>query len=328
MAANTDLVRKSTPNFATTLSGAMLISDTSMSLTSATGLPTATAITLVIDATDPSSGASTPTLKEVVTGTLSGTTVSNLLRGQDSTTQQAHASGANVVMWVTSNLWNDFCTAFLVNHTQLGAFNSSLSFTTPSISTPTITSGGTWSGSPTLSTPTIADFTNATHTHAGTSSGGQLTSTAFAANAVTTTAINNGAVTADKLGLAPTTNVVATSETTTSTSYTALATAGATTITIGANGLALVILTCNLANDTATARSIMGYAVSGATTTAATDTKALWSAEVPTATAPSQMSAVYLLTGLASGSTTFTSQFRVTTGTGTFVNRNIAVIPL
>lgn len=135
MALNTDLVRNATPNFATTLANSMLISDTSMTLQSATGLPTATAITLVIDATDPVSGAATPSLKEVVTGTLSGTTVSNLVRGLDSTTQQGHASGANVVMWITANLWNDFQTSYLVGHTQLGAHTSNLPLTSPKITT-------------------------------------------------------------------------------------------------------------------------------------------------------------------------------------------------
>lgn len=135
MALNTDLVRNAAPNFATTLANSMLISDTSMVLQSATGLPTATAITLVIDATDPVSGASTPTLKEVVTGTLSGTTVSNLVRGLDGTSAQGHASGANVVMWITANLWNDWQTAYLVGHTQLGAHISNLPLTSPKITT-------------------------------------------------------------------------------------------------------------------------------------------------------------------------------------------------
>ena len=120
MASNTDLVRDSAPNFSTTLANSMLVGDTSMTLQSATGLPTATAITLVIDATDSVSGASTPTLKEVVTGTLSGATVSNLLRGQDGTSAQGHASGSNVVMWITSNLWHDFQTSYLTQHGQLG----------------------------------------------------------------------------------------------------------------------------------------------------------------------------------------------------------------
>lgn len=119
-ALNTDLVRQTAPNFATTLANSMLISDTSLTLQSGTGLPTATAITLTIDATDPVSGDPTPTLKEVVTGTLSGTTLSNLLRGQDGTTAQGHASGANVVMWWNANMINDFETSYLTQHAQLG----------------------------------------------------------------------------------------------------------------------------------------------------------------------------------------------------------------
>lgn len=134
-ALNTDLVRQAAPNFATTLANSILVSDNSMILQSATGLPTSTAITLVIDATDPVSGASTPSLKEVITGTLSGTTVSNLLRGQDGTTAQGHAAGANVVMWITANLWNDFQTSYLVGHTQLGAHISNLPLTSPKITT-------------------------------------------------------------------------------------------------------------------------------------------------------------------------------------------------
>ena len=136
MAANaSDLVRNATPNFATTLANSMLISDTSLTLSSGTGLPTATGITLVIDATN-SAGTYTPTVMEVVTGTLSGTTLSNLKRGLDGSTQQGHASGANVVMWITANLWNDWQTAFLLGHSQLtGAHVANLPLTTPQITT-------------------------------------------------------------------------------------------------------------------------------------------------------------------------------------------------
>jgi len=120
-AANTDLVRNAAPNFATNLTGSMLSSDTSMTVASTTGLPTGTAVTLVIDATDPVSGASTPSLKEVVTGVVSNsTTVGNLLRGKDGTTAQAHTSNANVTMWITANLWNDFQSSYLAQHTQAG----------------------------------------------------------------------------------------------------------------------------------------------------------------------------------------------------------------
>lgn len=98
----------------------MLSTDTTMTLQSTTGLPTGTGITLVIDATDPVSGLPTPTLKETVTGVVSGSTVTSLLRGLDTTTAQAHASGANVVMWITANLWNDWQTSYLTQHAQLG----------------------------------------------------------------------------------------------------------------------------------------------------------------------------------------------------------------
>lgn len=145
-ASNTDLVRNAAPNFATTLANSILSSDTSLNLQSATGLPTSTAITLVIDATDPVSGSPTPTLKEVVTGTLSGITVSNLLRGQEGTTAQSHASGANVVMWITANLWNDYQTSYLAQHTQAGAHkaltNTGGMTNTGGLATDTLTASG------------------------------------------------------------------------------------------------------------------------------------------------------------------------------------------
>lgn len=141
MAANTDKVRLATPTFATTLAASISGSgDTSMTLSSTTGLTTLTAVTLTIDATD-SSGNLTPDLQETVTGVVNSDTVIDLLRGQDGTTAQAHASGANVVMWFTAVDWNDFSNAFLHQHTQTGAHTS---ITTDTInSTGNATLGGT-----------------------------------------------------------------------------------------------------------------------------------------------------------------------------------------
>lgn len=85
-ALNTDLVRNATYNFATTLANSALGTDTTITLASTTGLPTATGITLTIDATDPVSGTATPLLKETVTGVVSGSTVTSLDRGLDGTT--------------------------------------------------------------------------------------------------------------------------------------------------------------------------------------------------------------------------------------------------
>lgn len=141
---------------------------------------------------------------------------------------------------------------------------------------------------------------------------------------VTTAKIFDGAVTPSKLDLDPATTSVATSQTTTSTSYTDLATAGpAATVTIGANGLALVIITGKLFNSGVN-DTFMGYAVSGANTVAATDT----TAQVVNSTPGQRNSTMSLLTGLTPGSTTFTAKYRVAAGTGTFSDRNIIVIPL
>lgn len=121
--------------------------------------------------------------------------------------------------------------------------------------------------------------------------------------------------------------IVATSETSTSTTYTDLATAGpAVTVTIGATGRALVIVSAQLSNVTATGFAGMGYAGSGANTIAAADTKAL----VVYSSGAGQYvaaSAAYVEIGLTAGSTTFTAKYRQGGGTVTAVNRRIFILP-
>lgn len=123
----------------------------------------------------------------------------------------------------------------------------------------------------------------------------------------------------------PTAAYVSTTETTTSTSFTDLTTSGpAVTVTTGTT--ALVIVTARLYNSAAGNQSQMGYAVSGASTVAASITKALIAAVASTRLI--QASAMYLETGLTAGSNTFTAKYAVTAGTGTFLQRRIVVIPL
>ena len=123
-----------------------------------------------------------------------------------------------------------------------------------------------------------------------------------------------------------------TAGTTTSTGYTATLTGGGTspsaTVTIPASGNALVILTGRVtASQNTTA--FMGYAVSGATTVAASDTRALIrEGGGSSSTGYVQASATYRVTGLTAGSNVFTLQYRTSSGTGAFANRNIVVIPL
>jgi hypothetical protein len=124
-ALNTDKARKAAPLFATTLSAPILATDTTIPLQSVTGLPLDTAVTITIDATD-SSGNPTPTVKETMTGVVNTGSVSlvNAVRGLDSTTAQAHASGAAVVQWFTADDWNDFISSYLTEHVQLGHHQS------------------------------------------------------------------------------------------------------------------------------------------------------------------------------------------------------------
>lgn len=128
-------------------------------------------------------------------------------------------------------------------------------------------------------------------------------------------------ITSNQLNTTAASNFIATPQTTTSTSYTDLATVGPScTVTIGANGLALLCVTIDGYNSGAS-YAIAAYSASGANTISNTQCFALVQSEV-------QSSYVILLTGLTAGSTTFKVQYKVTGGTGTFQNRGISVVPL
>ena len=123
----------------------------------------------------------------------------------------------------------------------------------------------------------------------------------------------------------PGTSFVTTAETTTSTSFSDLATAGpAVTVTTGTS--ALVTVSCNILNNTGGAIGFMGYAISGATTVAADQSIALG---FESSAAGDQLYASWshLKSGLTAGSNVFTAKYSVTAGTGTFRYRYITVIP-
>ncbi|HYY64340.1 MAG TPA: hypothetical protein VE688_06990 [Gaiellaceae bacterium] len=122
---------------------------------------------------------------------------------------------------------------------------------------------------------------------------------------------------------------MATSQTTTSTTYTDLTTAGpAATVTIPASGNALVIVTSSETNSGSSGGAFMSYAVSGATTVAAADARAFSFVNGGNQAQTVQGSATFYVTGLTAGSNTFTAKYRATVGTATFANRSITVIPL
>ncbi len=123
------------------------------------------------------------------------------------------------------------------------------------------------------------------------------------------------------------TATVATSQTTTSTSYTDLTTAGpAVTVTTGTKVLVIVSVYVS-ANATPGARSYMDFAISGATTRSASDTTAYLARTDTGGDIWGRASAANLVT-VTAGSNTFTAKYRVSSGTGTFVDRSIIVIDL
>lgn len=128
----------------------------------------------------------------------------------------------------------------------------------------------------------------------------------------------------------PTGSVVATSQTTTATSYTDLATVGpAVTVTIGSTGKALISMHSAIANATSALASYFGVAISGATVLAASDATAIGFTS-PSSGAGIRAGTIILVTGLSAGSTTFTSKYRMDPGVGpaTFVDRRLSVTPL
>ena len=128
----------------------------------------------------------------------------------------------------------------------------------------------------------------------------------------------------------PTGSVVATSETTTATTYSDLATPGpAVTVTIGSTGKALIAMHSGLANATAGIASFMGFTISGATTLAASDSTAIGFTSATSAVGI-RCGSTLVLTGLNAGSTTFTAKYRMDPGVGpmTGVDRRLAVTPL
>ena len=117
-AASTDKVRKKKSNFSTTLSSGIDGSTGTIPLTSSSGLPTDTAVTLTIDRVD-ANAVSTPSKMERITGVVGVNQVTTSTRGVEGSAQ-SHSSGAVVEDIWEAATWNDLCTAFLVSHSQAG----------------------------------------------------------------------------------------------------------------------------------------------------------------------------------------------------------------
>lgn len=117
-------------------------------------------------------------------------------------------------------------------------------------------------------------------------------------------------------------NTVATSQITSSGSYTDLATTGpAVTITTGTAALVIVsaYLQCT-AGD-----AVMSFAVSGASTVAADDARSI-RLGISAGTVDGRVSGLCYVSGLTAGSNTFTAKYKRVAADGTFANRELTVV--
>lgn len=119
-------------------------------------------------------------------------------------------------------------------------------------------------------------------------------------------------------------DAVGTSETTASTSYVNLATAGPS-LTVTSGGCALVMWSAAISNNTVNSDAFVAMDLSGASTGAPSDAVAL---RHTSATANAVVQCTYAQRfGTLAGSNTFAMKYRVSAGTGTFLNRRMSVFP-
>lgn len=119
---------------------------------------------------------------------------------------------------------------------------------------------------------------------------------------------------------------VTTSQSTTSTSYTDLTTAGPS-ITVTTSNRAFLCVNSGVANSNAGSTSYFSHEISGATSAGASDDRCgrLMSA---IANASARFSYVHQVTGATSGSNTFTMKYRAASGTATFFDRSLIVLAM
>lgn len=126
----------------------------------------------------------------------------------------------------------------------------------------------------------------------------------------------------------PAFGTVLTTETTTSSSWTNLATTGPS-VTVTTGSAALVIVGAEMSANQVGTFTQSGYAISGATTIAPSLDRCVSLRCAVINTGMGAANVIYQ-TGLTPGSNTFTEQYQCSSGggTGSFLNRRISVIPL
>ena len=301
-ASSQDLLMEVGIATATTLDANYTINDTSITVASTSGWPTATGVAFAIDVVD-SAGVQVPgTYNEYVGVVSSATSITSVDHVNGTDRNYSAGATTRVYIPVSAERENRIVEWGTVQHKQDGTHADTI--TTDTINENTAANGVTIDGL------NIKD------------------SKLVTANSVVTTNITDDAVTVNKINLGEQGAAVATSQTTTSTSYADLGTVGpSVTVTIGSSGVALLTMFTQAALTNSLEYILVSYEASGANTIAASDNR---SAAFRTASTnqESPLSYVVLLTGLTPGSTTFTMKYRVSAGTGTYQRRHMSVIPL
>lgn len=124
----------------------------------------------------------------------------------------------------------------------------------------------------------------------------------------------------------PSSNFISTNQSTSSTSYTNLATVGPT-VTVTTGTIAMVWFAASASNATSDSMTACSVAVSGASTVAASDN---WMVQTDGVTAGNftRGSGMHVFTGLTPGTNTFQMKYRAGSFTASFQFREISVLPL
>lgn len=140
--------------------------------------------------------------------------------------------------------------------------------------------------------------------------------------------ILDGIITPDKMNFGAETAEVDTGQTTTSTSWADLATAGpSVTVTVPASGKVLILWGADVVNSSAESRSSIGVRINGADPAGSTGQDVIQFRTTGTGnTVTTGRNRVF--TGLTPGSTIFKMRYQVQAGTGTFAFRHISAIPI
>lgn len=320
-----------------TLTAQKLIGAASITVDTTAGWTTATGTDFVIYQVDANGDKIAATQTDWVGDVSSSTSVTNLTLKAG--TDQVYPVGSKVIATPTAAWGDSLVEGILVEHNQDGTHGNVTADTLVVDGTTTLTGNLDINDSSTAIrdssdnelvkfSKTASAVNEITVKNAATGNAPEIQATGSDTNIdLKLVPKGTGRVIINSAGV-PQRTLVNTFDTTTSTSYTDLASAGpAATATIGASGMALVTIKAEISINSTVNSVLASFAVSGASTVAASDDMRIRSTPLVSG-AFASLSATFLLTGLTAGSNVFTMKYRVTGSTGSYERREITVVPL